>query len=153
PGGAPLIMDPALVNPWGIARSATSPFWVSNQGTGTSVLYAGDVNGNPLTKNATQVDIPPGPGRTLGSPTGVVNNGTADFVLNGAPARWIFDTLDGTIAAWNGGSTATQVAVVPGALYTGLAIGSTAAGNFLYAANASQGRIDIFDTNFALVSS
>ena len=34
-------LDPNLVNPWGIAASATSPFWVSNNGTGTSTLYNG----------------------------------------------------------------------------------------------------------------
>jgi hypothetical protein len=31
-------------------------------------------------------------------------------------------------------------------------MGSTAAGNFLYAANVSQGRIDVFDANFQLVT-
>src|SRR5439155_5817061 len=81
-----------------------------------------------------------------------INNPTTDFVVNGTPARWIFDTLDGTISGWNGGSDAQQVALTAGASYTGLAIGSTAAGNFLYAANVAQGRIDVFDKNFALVS-
>src|SRR5947207_1371767 len=33
------ILDPSLVNPWGITQSATSPFWVSNNGTGTATLY------------------------------------------------------------------------------------------------------------------
>src|SRR5262249_10192218 len=137
PGGAPVVTDPLLINPWGVARSATSPFWIANQGSGTSTLYAGDANGNPLTKNSTVATIPASPGGSQGSPTGVINNGTTDFVANGAPARWIFSTLDGTIAGWNGGSDAFQMAVTPGAAYTGLAIGSTAAGNFLYAANVS----------------
>src|SRR5438067_1993163 len=88
PGGAPLVVDEQLKNPWGVARSATSPFWVANEGAGTSTLYAGDVNGNPLTKNATVVTIPPAAGRAQGTPTGVVNNPTTDFVVNGAPARW-----------------------------------------------------------------
>jgi hypothetical protein len=26
------ITDPALVNPWGVSHSGTSPFWTSNQG-------------------------------------------------------------------------------------------------------------------------
>src|SRR5207253_1318605 len=109
-------------------------------GSGTSTLYSGDVNGNPLTKVATAPTIPPAPGRTQGTPTGVVNNPSTDFVINGGPARWIFSTLDGTIAAWNGGSDAQQLAVSQGAVYTGLAISITASGNFLYAANISQGR-------------
>ena len=33
--------DPNLVNPWGISSSATSPFWVSDNGTGVSTLYNG----------------------------------------------------------------------------------------------------------------
>src|SRR5690348_12868467 len=32
-------LDPALVNPWGISESATSPFWVSDNGSGLSTLY------------------------------------------------------------------------------------------------------------------
>src|SRR5207248_8332040 len=130
PAGALLVVDEQLKNPWGVARSATSPFWVANEGAGTSTLYAGDVNGNPLTKNATVVTIPPAAGRAQGTPTGVVNNPTTDFVVNGAPARWIFDAVDGTISGWNGGSTAQQMALVQGAVYTGLAIGRTSAGNF-----------------------
>jgi len=35
-----------------------------------------------------------------------------------------------------------------GAVYTGLAIGNNGSGDFLYAANFSQGRIDVFDTAF-----
>src|SRR6266700_2365947 len=38
-------VDPALVNPWGIVASPTSPFWVSANGTGLSTLYDG--NGAP----------------------------------------------------------------------------------------------------------
>ena len=38
--GLATITDPLLVNPWGLARTATSPFWTSNQGTNTSTLYA-----------------------------------------------------------------------------------------------------------------
>src|SRR4051794_4016230 len=38
--GLATITDPLLVNPWGISRSPTSPFWSSNQGTNTSTLYA-----------------------------------------------------------------------------------------------------------------
>src|SRR4051794_23989470 len=40
PGLAPTL-DPNLKNPWGMSFNATSPFWVSNQLTGTSTLYNG----------------------------------------------------------------------------------------------------------------
>ncbi len=38
PGVAP-ITDPNLIDPWGVAFSATSPLWVSNQGSGTATVY------------------------------------------------------------------------------------------------------------------
>src|SRR5262249_50569957 len=57
--GLATITDPSLVNPWGSSHSATSPFWISNQGTNTSTLYnvtgslnttgSLDVIKNPLT--------------------------------------------------------------------------------------------------------
>ena len=42
PGVAPIV-DPSLVNAWGIALGSSSPFWVSSEGIGVSTLYAGDV--------------------------------------------------------------------------------------------------------------
>lgn len=131
--------DPNLVNPWGMSFSATSPFWVSNQGTGTATLYDGAGNINPLV-----VTIP---GSTTGpsGPTGQVFNGGSNFLLNGNPARFIFSNLNGSISAWNGGTTASVMATTPGAIYTGLAI----SGNTLYAANTAQGRVDVFNSSFA----
>src|SRR5271154_6668745 len=40
--------DPNLVNPWGVSFSATSPFWVSDQGSGTTTLYNGAGTITPL---------------------------------------------------------------------------------------------------------
>ena len=55
--GAPLT-DPNLKNPWGITRSATSPWWVSNNNSGTSTLYTGAGAAVPI--NGTGfVNIPP----------------------------------------------------------------------------------------------
>ncbi len=145
PGGAPAIVDPLLKNPWGVALSASSPFWIANQGSGTSTLYAGTDASNFM-KNSLEVAVPP-------APTGAVFNGTSDFALsNGNPARFLFAGLDGSISGWNSGTEAERVVTITGAVYTGLDMGSTDAGNFLYAANVSQGRIDVFDTNFQLVT-
>src|ERR1700682_5547182 len=33
------IQDPNLVNPWGLAMSATSPFWVTNNVSSSATLY------------------------------------------------------------------------------------------------------------------
>src|SRR5262249_5896218 len=38
--GLATITDPLLVNPWGISRSPTGPFWTWNQGTNSATLYA-----------------------------------------------------------------------------------------------------------------
>src|SRR5882724_340727 len=35
-----IVQDTNLVNAWGISFSPTSPFWVSDNGTGLSTLYA-----------------------------------------------------------------------------------------------------------------
>jgi hypothetical protein len=49
--GLATITDSNLVNPWGISHSATSPFWVSNQATNTTTLYAVTADNN-VTKAA-----------------------------------------------------------------------------------------------------
>jgi uncharacterized protein (TIGR03118 family) len=134
--------DPNLRNPWGMSYSATSPFWISNQMSGNATLYNGA--GVP---NALVVTIP-GSGAFSG-PTGQVFAGLAgNFLLNGTPSSFIFDTLGGTIDAWNGGNTATTVRSVAGAEYTGLALANNGSGNFLYAANYATGHIDVFDSTF-----
>lgn len=138
--------DPNLLNPWGVSFSATSPFWVSNQGSGTATLYDGA--GNPV---SLVVTIPPGAAPPSG-PTGQVFNTDATataFVVNGSKASFIFDTLNGTIAAWNGasGTTAAVVATTAGAIYTGLAQDATGGSTYLYAAN-STGNIQVFDASW-----
>jgi uncharacterized protein (TIGR03118 family) len=152
--GLATITDPLLINPWGISRSPTSPFWVSNQGSNTSTLYG--VTGSTT---VTKVNIAPNgfvaiPTTATGpqGPTGQVNNtNTASFQLTpGTPAtssRFIFADLNGTISGWAGGATATVEVSTPGAVYTGLAINT--AGTRLYAANGAGGTINVFDSNFA----
>src|SRR5213076_1329157 len=39
--GAAAVTDPRLVNGWGLTRSATSPWWVADNGTDMSTLYNG----------------------------------------------------------------------------------------------------------------
>src|ERR1700680_1723150 len=65
--------DPNLANPWGIAFSPTSPFWISDNHTGLSTLYNGA--GKPL---SLVVTVPPPPGGAPpAAPTGVVFNSTS----------------------------------------------------------------------------
>ena len=148
--GVATYTDPNLVSPWGFASSPTSPFWVADNGAGVTTLYNGSGQPQPLV-----VTIPPASGGVPpSSPTGVVFNGGADFeVAPGAPARFIFASEEGTISGWNPVSVTNAIREVDhsasGADYKGLAIGSNAGGNFLYAANFAAGRIDVFDHTFA----
>ncbi len=145
-------IDPLLVNGWGLARAATSPFWVADQGSGWSTLY----NGLGI-KQGLEVEIPSASGSGTGSPTGIVFNGSADFQVKGKSAPFIFATLDGTISAWSPGNDPNNsIIVVPaagGASYTGLAITSNASGNFLFAADIANNKVDMFDGTFTLVKS
>jgi uncharacterized protein (TIGR03118 family) len=152
--GEAKLTDPNLKNPWGVSFSAASPFWVSNQRTSTSTLYNVTSNGLTISSasiNSRVVNVP--------LPTGQVQNGTTSFVVSGttSPASFIFSSLNGSIYGWNatadtGGASAVVEATTPGAVYTGLAIGSNASGNFLYAANdAGSGSIDVFDGTYAPV--
>jgi uncharacterized protein (TIGR03118 family) len=163
--------DRHLVNAWGLTQLDTSPFWVSDNGTGFSTLYTGTGQQKPLF-----VSIPPAPNSaegTPGMPTGTVGNISPrphDFTIRerGKSGRslFIFATLDGTISGWNptvdgisdtGVSHATIAAdrSKVGAVYSGLAIATETDGQtFLYAADDGQNRrVDMFDGAFNLVRS
>jgi uncharacterized protein (TIGR03118 family) len=156
--GIALVQDPNLVNAWGIGLGPTGGnFWVSANGTDTSTVYSGDVNGSPFVKSSLVVSIPGG------APTGQVFNATSDFaVSSGAssgPALFVFVSEDGSITGWNPNvplpptSTSAQVGTtVPGAIYKGVALANNGTANLLYAANFSDHRIDVFDTNFQPVT-
>jgi uncharacterized protein (TIGR03118 family) len=154
-------IDPLLANPWGLARSATSPWWLSDNDTGWSTLYTA-----AGVQEALKVTIPTagnGPVEATGlngpgTPTGIVANPTkADFQVGGVSTSFIFATLDGTISAWPGSNKNLATIVVDRstekASYTGLAISTNASGNYLYAADNTNNHIDMFDSNFNLVMS
>jgi uncharacterized protein (TIGR03118 family) len=149
--------DPNLVNPWGIAFAPTGPFWVADNGAGVSTLYDGTGSAQAL---VVTVPASSNPGATAPAPvTGVVFNPSAtDFNVAGAgtAAHFIFVTEDGTIAAWNSGTTAVLKVdnsnFTTGRVYKGVAIGNNGTANFIYAANFRAGTIDVFDTNFANVN-
>ena len=154
PGGAQNT-DPNLVNAWGVAFFPGNPFWVSDEATGLSTLY--DNHGVPQSLVVTIPAAPEQPAGTKGSPTGIVANPTNAFMISGGgnsgPAFFLFATLDGTISGWNPGIDVTQAVVAVDnfashALYTGLALVQTQHGPRLYAADAVNDRVDVFDPLF-----
>jgi uncharacterized protein (TIGR03118 family) len=140
--------DGNLVNAWGLTSTPTSPWWVSDNGQDVATLYRADGSKVPLTVGV--ASAPAGAVANIGS-TFAVTNGTTT-----APAQFIFATEDGAILAWNGtisGTTAqVEVPAADGAVFKGLAIASTAAGNRLYATDFHNGRVDVFDGSFTNVT-
>jgi len=145
--------DPNLQNPWGISRSGTSPFWVSDQRTNVATIYSVSANGTVTKANLT-VAMPTTAAGPQG-PTGQVNNNTTAFPVNGLASAFIFANLNGTIDAWRGTlvpiTAAVTVATTPGAVYTGLAIGDPSVPR-LFAADGPQNRVDVFDGAFGLLN-
>ncbi len=145
--------DPNLVNAWGIAFNPNAFAWVADNHTGVATLYDGFGNSPSLV-----VTIPPAPGNTgPGSPTGIVFNGSPDFVVAkdavAAPALFIFASESGTIAGWAPNVDLTHAILVvdnsaSGSIYKGLALAANGAGHFLYATDFHNGKIDVFDKDF-----
>jgi uncharacterized protein (TIGR03118 family) len=144
-------MDAQLQNAWGLTRGPGTPWWVADNKTGVSTIYNG-----AGTKNSMVVTIPVPMGAGPSAPTGVVFNGTSDFQLpNGMPARFIFVTEDGTIAGWNGGTTAVLINPnnpVKDAVYKGCTIGELNGKHYLYVANFHSGEIEVYDATFHRVT-
>ncbi len=147
--------DTHLVNGWGVAFNPNGYVWVANAETSTSTLYDG--NGVP---QSLVVSIPDG---TAGpaNPTGIVYNGSSDFVvsqggLSGA-APFVFVGEAGTLSGWAPGVNLNAAITVydgsaSGTSYKGLALAQQAGANFLYATDFHNGRVDVFDRSFAKVS-
>jgi uncharacterized protein (TIGR03118 family) len=148
--------DANLVNAWGIAFNPFGFAWVADNGTGLSTLYDG--LGNP---QSLVVQIPTPTAPTGGTPTGIVFSGSTGFVVtnNGVsgPARFMFATEDGIVAAWAPNVDATHALKVAdrsaaGAVYKGLALSAGGSGSLLYAADFHNGRIDVWDSAFKPVT-
>jgi len=141
--------DPNLVNPWGVSFSPTSPFWVSDNGTGLATLY--NSTGTPL---SLVVTIPPPMGSTgTAAPDGqVFNPNPANF----GGAHFIFATEDGTISSWQGSNGTNAVLNVDNSgansVFKGLALATIGSNSYLYATDFRNGTVDVFDTNFNKVT-
>ncbi|HEX7136015.1 MAG TPA: TIGR03118 family protein [Iamia sp.] len=147
-GGVAEIIDPVMINPWGLASNdAGSPLWVANDGTNTAGQYVG-TGGGGLVRHATQARI-----NLLGGlPTGIVANGSDGFDVPSTTTGSLFlgVSITGNVLAWASGNTASIAASHPGHVYTGAAQANNGVNDFLYAADFANGTIDVFDENYAL---
>lgn len=144
--------DPKLVNAWGLSRSTTGPWWISDNGTGSSTLY--NLNGVPQPLVVTIPPSPSAPQGTSSAPTGTVFNYTSEFLIPNTQAKsvFIFVTEDGTISGWNPTVNATQAVIAVDrsgqAIYKGCAIAQTKQGSRLFATNFQSGKVEAYDSNF-----
>ena len=139
-------------NGWGIAASATGPWWVAVNENEVAKVFNADGSPQDL-----RVVIP-------GAPTGIVHSDSAAFVVTdgtaSGPARFMFATESGKIFGWNpsvgpappqGQAYLGVDQSATGAVYKGLAIAQTGSGDRIYAADFHNGRVDVFDGMFAPV--
>jgi uncharacterized protein (TIGR03118 family) len=151
--------DAQLINSWGLARGSGTAWWVSDNAAGVITLYNGPGEKQPLI-----VTIPPAdPSKTpLGSPAASIFNGSkTDFLLApGKPATFLFCTVDGTVAGWNANVAVASGAAPPsthavtalktsdGSAFTGITSAFIDGRRYLYLANFSKGRVDVYDNAF-----
>jgi len=141
--GVAILQDTNLVNAWGMSFSPTSPFWISDNGSGRATLYAvtNDSSGNvQVSKVGLEVTIP-----GEGNPTGQLFNGTGGF--NGD--IFIFASEDGTISGWRQtlGTAAETLIKRDTAIYKGITLVTTEKGPMLLAANFAEATLDAYRTN------
>jgi uncharacterized protein (TIGR03118 family) len=146
--GVAILQDTNLVNAWGISFSPTSPFWVSDNGSGLATLYA--VTNDALgvvhvDKQGLQVTIP-----GEGNPTGQLFDGTGSFHGD----IFIFASEDGTISGWRGalGTAAEVLTNRSTAVYKGITRATNSSGPLLLAANFAEGTIDEYGPNGATLT-
>ncbi len=146
-------IDPLIANAWGLTYGPGSPFWISDAASGWSTIYTGSG-----VKEGFEVLVPSESGQGPGSPTGIVNNGSQEFPVQGWASIFIFATLDGTISGWAPQSNPNQAIIAvdnssSGAIFTGLAITNKTSGNVLFAADNWNNKVDMYDGSFNLIGS
>jgi uncharacterized protein (TIGR03118 family) len=147
--------DANVVNAWGLAALPTGPWWITDNATDTATV-----------RDATGAAFPPPPASPLvvqvkSGPTGEVANSGSGFVVSdgmvSGAALFIFGTEDGKILGWNptvspGSAVLGADRSGDGAIFKGLAIASTTAGDRLFATDFHNDRVDVFDDAFHSVN-
>jgi uncharacterized protein (TIGR03118 family) len=162
----PVILDPLLLDAWGIAirpPGAGGHWWLMNTASGTTTTYVGDTPTEPIFQDDLKVVTIP-PGRVyahlldyVSQPTGIVYTGrtSTEFIVSGegitGAAKFVFCALDGSLSAWTTDQTKAVNMVddsEAGAMFTGLAVTERATGNFLYVCDFGLEKFRIFDGAF-----
>jgi uncharacterized protein (TIGR03118 family) len=137
-------LDSTLSNAWGVAINPAGIFWINVNGTDGSEVF--DKNG-----------IPKRPPVKVPAPSGIVFNPTTDFMINATSQvpKFIFASENGKIYAWASGDSARTVVnrSAGGSVYKGLELANDGTGNFLFATDFHNGKIDVFDKSYNLVGS
>ncbi len=153
--------DPNLVNAWGIVITPTGKIWISDNGTGVSTIYS--TAGVPQTNLIVTIPSPPGDTNPA-APTGIELNSSSNFVVTGTttsgPSIFLFATEDGTVAGWNPAANPTNAILAvdnsmsgTGAVYKGIAPGTSGGSNYVYVTNFRSGSVEIYDGHFNFVRS
>jgi uncharacterized protein (TIGR03118 family) len=151
-------LDASLQNSWGIVFNPNGAVWIADNRTNTSTLYDG--TGTKVSLGSfPEVHLPAG-SRGDAAPTGIVFNTSADFAISpgGTPAAsvFIFAGENGTIMGWAptvnlGNAFVAYDDKSGGAIYKGLALAQNGQGNFLYATDFHNAKVDVFDRTFMRV--
>lgn len=144
------VLDPNLLNPWGLVR-IDKALWVNNNGSGTLTHY--DLTGKILSPVITIPSALPG---ETGNPTGLIYNPTDGFIVKNLmsgvskPSLLIGCTEDGLIFGYNPEVNLDNVHILyprspvsPSAVYKGLAI----LNDLLFVCDFRNNNIDVFDKN------
>jgi uncharacterized protein (TIGR03118 family) len=137
------VLDPNLVNAWGLAFAPTGPAWVASNEKGLAEVY--DSRGN--LRLSVTIPVPKG-AESPAAPTGQVFNPTTAFKGD----RFILCTEGGTLVGWDG-SNATLAALRADkskreAIYKGLALLKSHGHWRLYVTDFHNNKIDVFDEHY-----
>jgi len=145
--GIAQVQDTNLVNGWGISYHPTFPFWVSDNGTGKTTLYAvtNDASGIPHASTVPLVVAIPG----NGSVSGQVANNSTEFNSD----IFLFVSEDGTVSGWRPdlGTAAEVLATRTNAIYKGVTLATFGTNTVLLAANFHESTLDVYDGNSQLL--
>ncbi len=139
-GYGALRLDGNLLNGWGIAIGPNGEFFISSN-HGPYVLEY-DRNGAQIAGPIAVNDN--------GAPSGAVRNTTSNF--EGSIILIVGE--DGIINSWTSGNSTTTVVnrSAFNTVYKGVTIAQDGGENFLYACDFHNGKVDVFDGNFNLVT-